>query len=61
MSLGGCPPLPDFVRRQIEAMYPGLPKIELIARGRIPGWAVWEMEAETSRAGGRATRKKGAG
>jgi N6-adenosine-specific RNA methylase IME4 len=36
---------PDEVYALIERMYPGLPKVELFARRRWPGWAVWGNEA----------------
>ena len=40
---------PDIVRHYIEAMYPRLPRVELFARGGIPGWDTWGQEAETYR------------
>jgi N6-adenosine-specific RNA methylase IME4 len=37
---------PDEAYEVIERMYPGLPRIELFARGPArPGWAVWGNEA----------------
>jgi N6-adenosine-specific RNA methylase IME4 len=30
----------------IEAMYPALPKLELFARQRRPGWDVWGNETD---------------
>lgn len=36
---------PEDVRQAIEAMYPGLAKLELFARTSAPGWAVWGLEA----------------
>lgn len=42
---------PDLVRKQIEEMYPGLPRIELFARGHVPGWDVWGLEAQPAQAG----------
>lgn len=36
---------PDEVQERIEAMYPGLPKIELFARAARPGWDRWGLEA----------------
>lgn len=39
---------PAVVRKQIEAMYPGLSRIELFARGPVPGWSVWGFEAEAT-------------
>ncbi len=38
---------PAAVRQQIERMYPDVPRIELFARGRIDGWDVWGLEAES--------------
>jgi hypothetical protein len=35
---------PDEAYALIEAMYPGLPKIELFARQQRPGWDVWGNE-----------------
>jgi N6-adenosine-specific RNA methylase IME4 len=35
---------PDEAYALIEAMYPDLPKIELFARGKREGWAVWGNE-----------------
>ena len=32
---------PESVYEIIEAMYPGLPKVELFARKRRPGWTAW--------------------
>jgi N6-adenosine-specific RNA methylase IME4 len=36
---------PDEVYELIERMYPDLPKIELFARSRRPGWDRWGNEA----------------
>jgi N6-adenosine-specific RNA methylase IME4 len=36
---------PDEVYELIERMYPALPKIELFARTRRPGWDAWGNEA----------------
>jgi hypothetical protein len=36
---------PDEVCALVERMYPTLPKIELFARVRRPGWAAWGNEA----------------
>ena len=38
---------PAMARRQIEKMYPLLSRIELFARGEVPGWHVWGLEAKT--------------
>lgn len=37
---------PDVARQQIAAMYPGVRRVELFARGEVPGWDVWGFEAE---------------
>lgn len=37
---------PDIVREQIERMCPGVPRVELLARGPVPGRYVWGLEAE---------------
>lgn len=37
---------PEIVYEMLEKMYPGVPKIELFARGKRPGWEVWGHEAE---------------
>lgn len=37
---------PVRVRRMIERLYPDLPKLEMFARGEIPGWSVWGNQAE---------------
>lgn len=37
---------PSIARSQIEAMYPDVPRIEIFARGRVPGWDVWGLEAK---------------
>ena len=38
---------PEEVRGRIDAMFPGLRKIELFARGQIDeGWTAWGLEAE---------------
>lgn len=39
---------PGVARQQIETMYPDVPRIELFARGLVPGWDVWGFEAEES-------------
>jgi MT-A70 len=39
---------PDEVYALIERMYPGLPRIELFARQRWPGWDAWGNEAPPS-------------
>jgi N6-adenosine-specific RNA methylase IME4/ParB-like chromosome segregation protein Spo0J len=36
---------PEASYALIERMYPGLPKLELFARSRRPGWDVWGNEA----------------
>jgi N6-adenosine-specific RNA methylase IME4 len=36
---------PEAVYGLLEAMYPGLPKVELFARGGRPGWAAWGNQA----------------
>jgi hypothetical protein len=38
---------PDEAYEIIERMYPGLPRIELFARGRRPGWDAWGNQANT--------------
>ncbi|HET7552345.1 MAG TPA: MT-A70 family methyltransferase [Gemmatimonadaceae bacterium] len=42
---------PATVREQIERMYPHVPRIELFARGAVPGWEVWGFEAVREEAG----------
>jgi len=37
---------PDEAYELIERMFPGLPKIELFARGQRAGWDAWGNEAE---------------
>jgi N6-adenosine-specific RNA methylase IME4 len=37
---------PNEVYAIIEAMYPGLPKMELFARKARPGWAAWGNQIE---------------
>lgn len=37
---------PAQARTQIEAMYGAVPRIELFARGPVPGWDVWGLEAQ---------------
>jgi N6-adenosine-specific RNA methylase IME4 len=38
---------PPIVYTMIEKMYPGLPKLELFARGvERPGWSTWGNEAD---------------
>jgi N6-adenosine-specific RNA methylase IME4/ParB-like chromosome segregation protein Spo0J len=37
---------PDKAYALIEAMYPALPKVELFARQRRPGWDVWGHETD---------------
>lgn len=39
---------PDAIYPMIEAMYPGLPRIELFARRPRPGWDTWGNEAEAA-------------
>jgi N6-adenosine-specific RNA methylase IME4 len=39
---------PDDVRRRIERLCGERPRIELFARGAVPGWDVWGAEAEPS-------------
>ena len=42
---------PDLARQQIEAMFGhDVRRIELFARGPVPGWAVWGFEAEAEMA-----------
>lgn len=36
---------PEYFAEQIEKFYPNLPKLELNARRRRPGWDVWGYEA----------------
>ncbi len=36
---------PDEVRKRINLMFPDASKIELFARSREPGWAVWGLDA----------------
>jgi N6-adenosine-specific RNA methylase IME4 len=40
---------PEEVRRRIEALTGPRPRIELFARGSVPGWDVWGEEALISR------------
>jgi len=37
---------PLIAYEAIEAMYPGMPKLEMFARGKRAGWEVWGNEAE---------------
>jgi N6-adenosine-specific RNA methylase IME4/ParB-like chromosome segregation protein Spo0J len=37
---------PDEAYALIEAMYPALPKLEMFARQRRPGWDVWGIETD---------------
>lgn len=37
---------PHQVRAQLERMFPKVPRVELFARGAVPGWDVWGFEAE---------------
>jgi N6-adenosine-specific RNA methylase IME4 len=39
---------PAKVREIIERMYPGLRRIELFARGPVPGWSAWGNQAVPS-------------
>jgi site-specific DNA-methyltransferase (adenine-specific) len=39
---------PEEARRIIEAAFPDANKIELFARGEIPGWATWGNQTEAS-------------
>jgi hypothetical protein len=39
---------PSVVYEIIERMYPALPKIELFARARRPGWDAWGNQAATA-------------
>lgn len=39
---------PPLAREQIEAMYGDVPRIELFARGAVPGWQAWGLEAAHS-------------
>ena len=36
---------PSEVRKRIEAMFPGVPKMELFARERTRGWNAWGLDA----------------
>jgi N6-adenosine-specific RNA methylase IME4 len=36
---------PAVFREMIEKLFPNLPRIELFARGDVPGWDVWGNEA----------------
>ena len=38
---------PEEVRRRIEQLFGDVPRIELFARGKVPGWDVWGNEAES--------------
>jgi N6-adenosine-specific RNA methylase IME4/ParB-like chromosome segregation protein Spo0J len=40
---------PDFYREMIEAMTPGLPRIELFARSQREGWVSWGNQATPAR------------
>jgi len=42
---------PPEVRAMIEKLYPTLPKIELFARERAPGWDAWGNEVEEANDG----------
>ena len=42
---------PDAFRRLIEEMTPNASRIELFARGAVPGWDVWGNEADAGHAG----------
>jgi N6-adenosine-specific RNA methylase IME4 len=46
---------PDMVREIIEAMYPGLPRLELFARSAAPGWVSWGNEVLTEQESGPAS------
>ena len=39
---------PDEAYELIERMYPGLPKLELFARGQREGWIAWGNQAEAA-------------
>jgi N6-adenosine-specific RNA methylase IME4 len=39
---------PEEVRRRIEALCGVRPRVELFARGSVPGWDVWGREAQPS-------------
>jgi N6-adenosine-specific RNA methylase IME4 len=47
---------PDEAYALIEAMYPALPKLELFARQRRPGWDVWGNETDKFTADKQASR-----
>jgi N6-adenosine-specific RNA methylase IME4 len=36
---------PAEARRRLELLYGDIPRIELYARGRVPGWRVWGDQA----------------
>lgn len=38
---------PDMVRKNIEKLFNGLPKIELFAREKVDGWDVWGNEVKS--------------
>ena len=40
---------PAQVRKRIERMFPEQRRIELFARGNVPGWHCWGLEASESR------------
>lgn len=39
---------PPMVRTHIEALFGDVPRIELFARERVPGWASWGNEVESN-------------
>jgi N6-adenosine-specific RNA methylase IME4 len=39
---------PEIVYAILEAMHPGLPKLELFARKSVPGWKVWGKQVNPS-------------
>jgi N6-adenosine-specific RNA methylase IME4 len=47
---------PDEAYALIDAMYPALPKLELFARQRRPGWDVWGNETDKFTADKQASR-----
>lgn len=49
-AVGAHSEKPKAFYRLIEAYYPNLPKVELFARHRRPGWDAWGLEAPESAA-----------
>lgn len=39
---------PDVFRQLIERAYGAHPQLEMFARGKVPNWDVWGLEAETN-------------